>query len=256
MQIIPLSEGAFTIDKSKKFVPFDLKNDDLQNRSVGSLLVEIQPFLVITSKDILLLDSGLGFVDPDGIMQIHKNMSMHGINATDVTKVLMTHLHKDHAGGISLHTKSGVNNSLSFENATYYINKDEFDLAIGRENPSYKIEDIKPLINNDRVVLTEGNGIIDNYIKYEVSGGHSVYHQVYWIIDQGEKIFFGGDVAPQVQQMKSRFVAKYDSDGKRSMELRQQWWKQGAQEKWTFLFYHDLKTPVFEFKACKKIGLP
>jgi hypothetical protein len=47
--------------------------------------------------------------------------------------------------------------------------------------------------------------------------------------------------------MKSRFIAKYDFDGKKCMELRQQWWQQGQDEKWTFLFYHDIKTPVVEF---------
>jgi len=29
------------------------------------------------------------------------------------------------------------------------------------------------------------------------------------------------------------------------MELRKKWWAQGEKEKWTFLFYHDIKTPVY-----------
>jgi hypothetical protein len=61
--------------------------------------------------------------------------------------------------------------------------------------------------------------------------------------EKNEIIFFGGDEAPQLQQMKTRFVAKYDADGKRAMELRQQWWEQGEEGHWTFLFYHDIKTP-------------
>jgi hypothetical protein len=69
---------------------------------------------------------------------------------------------------------------------------------------------------------------------------------VFWIVDGGETTFFGGDVAPQLQQMKSRFVAKYDYDGKLAMELRQEWWSKGQEEGWTFLFYHDVKTPVFK----------
>jgi hypothetical protein len=48
--------------------------------------------------------------------------------------------------------------------------------------------------------------------------------------------------------MRHRFVAKYDFDGRRAMELRQQWWSQGEQEGWTFLFYHDVKNPTFSFK--------
>ena len=106
---------------------------------------------------------------------------------------------------------------------------------------------MKLLRNSPQVKFTEGNGIIDDYIKYEVTGAHCPYHQVFWIIEDGEKVFFGGDVAPQLQQMKSRFIAKYDYDGKKSMELRQQWWQQGQQEKWTFLFYHDIKSPVYQF---------
>ena len=86
-----------------------------------------------------------------------------------------------------------------------------------------------------------------SHIKFEVSGGHSPFHQVFWIEENEEIVFYGGDVAPQLQQMKNRFIAKYDFDGKRSMELRQQWKEQGEREKWTFLFYHDIKSPVFKF---------
>jgi len=34
MQIFPLSEGAFTVDKTKAFVPFDEQDDALQQRPV------------------------------------------------------------------------------------------------------------------------------------------------------------------------------------------------------------------------------
>jgi hypothetical protein len=47
--------------------------------------------------------------------------------------------------------------------------------------------------------------------------------------------------------MKSRFKAKYDYDGEAAMQLRRQWWQQGEKEKWTFLFYHDIKYPVYRF---------
>jgi hypothetical protein len=57
-------------------------------RPVGSLLVEIQPFVIITSNDILLLDTGLGFSEDDGQMQLHKNLAIAGINPADITKVL------------------------------------------------------------------------------------------------------------------------------------------------------------------------
>ena len=243
MKIIPLSEGAFTVDQTKKFIPFNIDNDDLQQRNKGSLLVEIQPFVVITSKDIILLDTGLGFANTDGHLQIHKNLAANGLNPSDITKVFLSHLHKDHSGGIAQTNKKIV----SFENATYYINKNEWDFAMEKGLPSYHKNDFQLLEKYEKLIFTEGDGTIDNYIQYKVTGAHSPFHQVFKISEDDDIIFYGGDVASQLQQMKSRFKAKYDYDGEAAMNLRQQWWQEGEKEKWTFLFYHDIKDPSFKF---------
>jgi len=209
------------------------------------LLVEVQPFAVITDKDILVIDTGLGFSNENSILQIHQNLLDNGINPSDVTKVLLSHLHKDHSGGISREDALSKQRTLSFPNATYYVNKDELEYALSKGKPSYIPEDFDMLQNSAQVKLTQGNGRIDDYIKYEVTDAHSPYHQIFKINGNGQTIFFGGDVAPQLQQMKNRFIAKYDFDGKKCMELRQQWWVQGQKENWIFLFYHDVKTPVY-----------
>jgi glyoxylase-like metal-dependent hydrolase (beta-lactamase superfamily II) len=244
-RIIPLSEGSFTIDKTKQFVSFDDSKDELQERPVGSLLVEVQPFAVITSKDIMLLDTGLGFSNPDGTLQIHQNLLDAGINPMDVTKVLLTHLHKDHSGGISKEDKVLGTYHISFPNATYYVQRKEFEYATEKGSPSYTPKEFQILGTAPNVMFIDGNGVIDDYIHYEVTAAHSLYHQVYWIKENNETIFFGGDDAPQLQQMKHRFVAKYDYDGKKCMELRRQWWEEGAKDNRIFLFYHDIKTPVY-----------
>lgn len=245
MKVIPLSEGSFTIDKTKLFVPFDTSTDNLQERPLGSLLVEVQPFVVITSEDVLLLDTGLGFTTDKGIMQLHQNLMDNGINPAEITKVLLSHLHKDHAGGVAF--GDGAKRQLSFPQATWYIQKRELEYAFEKGFPSYITDELEILKGASQVKLLDGDGVIDGYIKHVVTGAHSKYHQVFWIVDGGETLFFGGDDAPQLQQMRSRFVAKYDDDGKKAMELRQQWWKQGSEEKWGFLFYHDIKTPVYHF---------
>lgn len=246
MKIIPLSEGAFTIDKTKVFVPFDEIADELQERPLGSLLVEIQPFLIITKEDVILIDTGLGFTNRDGSLQIHQNLLDNGIGPMEVTKVLTSHLHKDHSGGISKEDHILNKTFMSFPNATYYVNADEYKYAMEKGAPSYTPHEFDILGNSDQVVFTTGNGQINEVIHYEVSGAHSPYHQVFKLQEDGEIVFYGGDVAPQLQQMKNRFIAKYDYDGKRCMELRQEWWKQGQEEHWTFLFYHDIKTAVVQ----------
>jgi len=245
MRIIPLSEGRFTIDKTKHFIPFDSQIHDLQDRTKGSLLVDVQPFVVITSKDILLLDTGLGF-NVNGTLRLHQNLMNAGINPSEVTKVLLTHLHKDHAGGAGLE-RTGNSRPLSFPGATYYVQRKELAFAFEKGFPSFVTDELLCLQKNDHVVLLDGDGIIDGYIQYIVTGAHSPHHQVFRIKEEDETIFFGGDDAPQLQQMKHRFVAKYDFDGKKTMELRRKWWETGKNEKWTFLFYHDVKNPVWKF---------
>ncbi|HNP53404.1 MAG TPA: MBL fold metallo-hydrolase [Ferruginibacter sp.] len=245
MEVYPLSEGSFTIDGSKVFVPFNKATDDLQQRPVGSLLVEIQPFLVRTSKDILLLDTGLGFTNPAGYMQIWENIEAWGMDGRQVTKVLLSHLHRDHAGGI-LHQSSPGKITTAFPHATYYVNREEWNLATQHPNKSYDLHTYAALEQTGQLQLMESEGTIDGYISYVCSGGHSPHHTVFTIRENNEIVFFGGDVAPQLQQMKNRFVAKYDFDGKLSMELRRQWWEQGQSEHWKFLFYHDIKTPTIQ----------
>lgn len=239
MKIVPLSEGSFTIDKSKMFVPFDEKEHELNERPVGSLLVEIQPFLVITSRDIILIDTGLGFSDGHGRLQIHQNLVANHINPSEVTKVLLSHLHKDHSGG------AGKGLALNFPQATYYIQQKELDFAYEKGEPSFITSDLDCLKDNKQVVKLDGNGFIDDYIEYSISGAHSPFHQVFWIREEGETIFYGGDEAPQLQQMKHRFVAKYDADGRKAMEYRRVWWEKGREQGWKFLFYHDIKSPVW-----------
>ena len=242
MKIFPLSEGSFTIDASKVFVPFDANNDQLQDRPKGSLLVEIQPFLVVTKKDIILFDTGLGYAK-NGVLQLFENLAAVGIASTDITKVLMSHLHRDHAGGLIVQDTYTKSPYLTFPHAQYYINALELSFAVSGKSSSYDATYFSFLANNEKVELLNERGYIDEYIQYEMSGGHSPHHQVFWIHENDEIVFFGGDEAPQIQQMRTRFVAKYDADGKRAMELRQQWWQEGEREHWTFLFYHDIKTP-------------
>lgn len=243
-KIFPLSEGEFTIGRDKIFMPFDLEKDNLNERATGSLLVEVQPFLVVTSRDVIVLDAGLGFNGKSGRPQIHENLAQHGFNPGDVTKVLMSHLHKDHAGGVTYTDEHGAHHP-TFPYATYYIYRPEWDFALAQGKPSFIPEEIEPLKDEARIEWLEGEqGTIDGYIHYTHSGAHSPEHIVFLIDDEGGKIFFGGDEAPQLKQMIVKYVAKYDYDGKKAMQLREEYMERGKKEGWQFLFYHDVQSPV------------
>jgi glyoxylase-like metal-dependent hydrolase (beta-lactamase superfamily II) len=246
MTVHPLSEGSFTIDHTKRFIPFDPSGDRLAERPRGSLLVEIQPFVVVTGSDVVLLDTGLGQMGHDGILQIHHNLARVGIDPTDVTLVLLSHLHADHAGGVGLDLPILGERRLSFPNAHYAVQRQELEHAFRTGGPSYRTSELEVLASSDRLLLLEGDGELTPNIRYALSGGHAPYHQVFWLQEGGRILFFGGDEAPQLQQMKHRFVAKYDYDGRRAMEWRSLWWEQGKKDGWLFLFYHDIAIPMAE----------
>ena len=243
-KIHPLSEGIFTVGHDKLFTPFIPGIDELNDRSTGSLLIEVQPFLVVTDKDVIVLDTGMGFHNSDGALRIHSNLREHGYEPGDVTKVLMSHLHKDHAGCLTYADDNGLVKT-TFPNAGYYIYRPEADYALKTAYPSYHPEDIEPLLATAQVKWLDGEqGFIDGYIRFTHSGAHCPQHIVYLIDDAVDKIFYGGDEAPQLKQMLMKYIAKYDYDGKKAMELRAQYAEEGKKEGWKFLFYHDVKTPV------------
>src|SRR5690606_41300363 len=91
-QIFPLSEGTFTIGHDKVFHPFNQENEELTDRPTGSLLVEVQPFAVVNDEDVILLDTGLGFNNPDGIAHMEESLAKYNIHPEDVTKILLSHL--------------------------------------------------------------------------------------------------------------------------------------------------------------------
>ncbi len=242
-QIIPLSEGEFTVGADKKFVPFNSAKDELTDRPTGSILVEVQPFLIITDTDYILLDAGLG-MQIDNQLQIYSNLFKHNVLPSQITKVVMSHLHKDHASGMC-HVDDFGEVELSFPKATYYIYKAEFDFAMANQTKSYVPEHFYILQNNAQVVFySEPEGELAPGIWHQHSGGHCMHHQVIKISDGTQTIFYAGDEASQLKQLKSRFIAKYDYDGRKANELRVQYAEQGAKEKWQFLFYHDIGSPV------------
>lgn len=244
MTIYPLSEGTFTIGHDKVFHPFDETTDILTDRATGSLLVEIQPFLIKTTKDLIVLDTGLGFQNVEGILQIHASINALGFKPEQVTKVLLSHLHKDHSGGAIVANENGQINP-SFPNAQYCIYRPEAAFALEKGAPSYVPEDVESILKLENILWLDGEaGDIGGYIHFTHSGGHCPQHIVYLIDEKDEKVFFGGDEAPQYKQIKTRYVAKYDYDGRKAAELRNQYAERGRAEDWTLLFYHDTKLPI------------
>ena len=245
MKAFALYEGSYSVDNSKKFIPFDPVIHQTKDRP-ASLFIHVQPFLVKTENDLIILDTGLGFKNNQGELVIHENIRQAGFDPGDVSLVLMSHLHFDHTGAMI--NNNNKNTSLSFPNAEYIIQRGEWGTAYSKPSKSYRTEVFDFLQRSGSVHFVEGSGILNSEISYELTGGHCEYHQVFLIKEGNETIFFGGDILPEPEQLVRKFIAKYDLDGRKSMELRQEYGKRAVDESWECLFYHA-KT-----KAIARVG--
>jgi len=197
----------------------------------------VQPFLVKLKNDLVLFDTGLGYSNADGKLYLHENIKKAGFNPADVTMVLMSHLHFDHSGGM-VHDYNGKM-ELSFPDATYVMQRGEWETAFSSTSSSYHTEIFDFIQRNAQIKLIEGSGQLTNEISYELTGAHCPCHQVFLIDDGNDKVFFGGDVLPEPEELIRKFIAKYDFDGRKAMELREEFGQKAVAENWKCLFYHS-----------------
>lgn len=240
MKIIPLKEGNYAVSRIKEFTLLE------EGGNAEYTKMAVTPFLVITETDHILLDTGLRLTHHHEPL-IYQCLKKENIRPEQITKVLLSHLHKDHADGIGHVAEHSFH--CNFADATIYIQQRELDFALQqKDNPSYNLHMLEKLHLLPNIVwMQEDRGQITEQVSFEVTGGHSPFHQSFRIDEGGKTAFYGADNLPLRSYLKMPLAYKTDYDGKKAKELRQEWEKQAIAEHWTILFYHDMKTPVVDF---------
>ncbi|MCQ9639657.1 MBL fold metallo-hydrolase [Chryseobacterium sp. WG14] len=242
MKIIPLKEGNFSASKTKDFSLLTSENFD----TAKGIKMSVQPFLIITENDYILLDTGIGWKNENEVTVVSEILNRENIKPEQVTKVLLSHLHKDHIEGAVTATDYGF--EPTFPNAEIYIQKRELDFAMeNKGNPSFDFGILEKMIQFPNIVwMHEDKGQITDEIAYEVVGGHTPFMQVFWIRENGETAFYGADDLPQASYLKYHLAYKSDFDGRKAMELRLTWEKEAKENRWKILLYHDLNKAIIE----------
>jgi glyoxylase-like metal-dependent hydrolase (beta-lactamase superfamily II) len=156
----------------------------------------IPAYLIETAEERILVDTGLNpgaardaarHYDSDelGIFELELEASVHErIDLSIVTKVVMTHLHFDHAGGLALLPAS----------VPILIQRREWEAA--HDAAAVKKNFYRPLDYSgvgDQVVLVDGDHHLvgDGSIELLLTPGHTPGHQS---VRVGERLVLGGDV--------------------------------------------------------------
>jgi len=243
MKIIPLKEGNFSASKTKDFTLLTEENF----AAVKGIKMSVQPFLIITENDCILLDTGISWKNEDGKTVISEILRQENIDPRQITKVLLSHLHKDHVDGMIKITEDGYESN--FPNAEIYIQKRELDFAMeNKGSHSFDFDILEKLIQLPNIIwMNDDKGQITDEISFEVVGGHTPFMQVFWIKENNEIVFYGADDLPQESYLKYHVAYKSDFDGRKAMELRQKWEKEAKDNHWKILLYHDLDKAIVEF---------
>ncbi|MEM1042554.1 MAG: MBL fold metallo-hydrolase [Bacteroidota bacterium] len=234
LRIWPLPEGRFTVGGDKRFVP----SADGEPKPPGTLFISVTPFLVETPADLLLLDTGLGeYARGRDATFLTDGLRRAGFEREAVTRVLLSHLHFDHAGGTVL--DAGGSDLPTFPNAEYVVQAGELDAPYAGVSAEARDRVIHTLDTAGQLVTVEGSGWLTDEIEFEHTGGHTRDHQLFRLHTGGRTVVFGGDVVPSPGQITRSFRAKYDFEPERSQAERKRIVGEAAEGGHLLLLYHS-----------------
>lgn len=233
---------------SKRY-PVDEKNN---------IELPTHPILVQFDGHNILIDSGLGKgkltsrqlrnLGVSAESSLDKDLAELGLSAADIGVVLMTHLHGDHAAGLTL--KEGDGYVSAFPNAKIYVSAVEWDEMRSpniRSRNTYWKENWEPV--QHQVETFESELTLFGAITMIHTGGHSDGHAVIKLESGGETLLHMGDIMPTHAHQNPLWVLAYDDYPMDSIYAKERLTKEALEKGYYFSFYHDAYYRLLKWNA-------
>jgi glyoxylase-like metal-dependent hydrolase (beta-lactamase superfamily II) len=256
-----LTSGFFRLDGGAMFgiIPKVLWQKTNPPDDANRIKLSTRHLLLESSGKKIIIDAGMGTKWDEKLKKIYavdENHSMTkvlnnaGLKFEDITDVILTHLHFDHAGGSTTFAYSKF--IPAFPNAKYYVQKEQFEWA---KNPTEK--DRGSFVKNDFVPLAEegvlnfinGNEQFDDEIEFIVMNGHTIGQQLVKISDSSNTILFCADLVPTISHIPVPYLMGYDVQPLVTVKEKNEILPLAAKENWKLFFGHD---PEFAFATVKQ----
>ena len=169
-----------------------------------------------------------------------------GTSAEEISIVVNTHLHFDHAGGNTEVDESG-RVAPSFPNARYFVSRDEFEHAENpheRDRASYMTENWRPLQESGQLELKEADYEVVPGLRMQTIAGHSRTMQCMRLERGGRTLFSFADIVPMRAHVPFAWIMGYDLYPVETLEAKKRLLPQAAREDWLCFFYHDPEVPL------------
>ncbi len=202
---------------------------------------------------LLLVDTGLGdkqdarffsHYAPFGEATLLKSIQQAGYAQTDVTDVLLTHLHFDHVGGAI--QRVGDRLLPTFPNATYWVHSQHWQWAVqpnAREKASFLAENIRPLQESGQLRFLDMEPFSVKAVDFLYVDGHTEKMALPVFQLANRTVVFVADLIPSSAHLGLPYVMSYDVRPLLTMQEKQRVLEQAAANNWVLVFEHD---PVVE----------
>jgi len=252
LELFLIEDGPFRLDGGAMYgiVPKVLwtKVDPSDDRNRVTLNANL--LLIKGNGFNALIDTGLGGKWDDKEREMFAvselrtmvtDLARVDLRPDDITHVIQTHLHFDHAGGATYIDADG-SLKVQFPNAKYIIQRGEWEIANNpnpRDTRSYKRENQQPLEEAGVLELIDGDKEILPGISVEVTGGHTKYHQVVHVKSGGHHLVYLGDLVPTPNHIRTAYLMAYDLYPVEVMEKKVPLLERAADENWLLMFEHS-----------------
>lgn len=183
------------------------------------------PTLVNTGGELVLFDTGL-----DGAATVQA-IQAAGYTADQVDKVVITHMHGDHIGGLS------TDGTPTFANASYITGAAEFNAWSGTGNENFDAK-VKPLA--DKMTMLDDGGSPAAGITAVAAFGHTPGHMTYMVEDSGTQLLIGADFANHYVWSLAHpdWEVRFDMDKAAAAVTRKRLLDMMAADRIAFVGYH------------------
>ena len=205
------------------------------------------------SGRIWLVEAGMGDgwdgkqIDIYGIAKVGGGLTAQlgamGISSEDVTDVILTHLHFDHAAGALTHENGRTR--LTFPRANIFVQRSQMDWALSpsvKDAGSYRERDIEYLASCPNVMLLDGSGDLSASVSVTSLRGHTEGMQTVSIREQGQEFVVAADLIPLFSHVRIPWIMAYDNQPIVTAAEKAAFLKRAASQGWTVVSVHDAQT--------------
>ncbi|MBI5464671.1 MAG: MBL fold metallo-hydrolase [Ignavibacteriales bacterium] len=211
----------------------------------------------------ILVDNGNGDKWNDKLRDIYHldntqstlegSLARHNVRRQDITDVVLTHLHFDHAGGST--KKENGKLVPAFPNAKYYVQKKHWENAqqpTDKDRASFMGDDFLPLQAEGVLEFIDGEGEIFPGIDVLVTHGHTQAQQLPKISDGKTTMLFCCDLIPTASHVPFPYIMGYDCRPLTTLEEKKRILSRAYEERWMLFLEHDPHTEVITLKSTEK----